>query len=210
MIEVVPALLGNDPALLGRRARLVADLVGWFHLDVADGSFAPLPPGGNWPPENLSLLPDQAKVEVHLMVAAPERALTAWLHLADRLLVHQEAVTEPDFILSAGERAAVKVGVAVLLDSPWKEPEWYERFDLVQLMGIENIGYQGQPFDPRVVERVKVLRTRCPSVKIAVDGGVGPATAAALVAAGADQLVVGSALWSSDEPRRVISELQAL
>ena len=75
-------------------------------------------------------------------------------------------------------------------------------------MGIKTIGSQGLPFEQTTVERVRILRTHYPNVKISVDGGVSLETVPHLIAAGADQLVVGSALWSSVDPRQTLLQLQ--
>ena len=68
----------------------------------------------------------------------------------------------------------------------------------VQCMGIEKIGFQAQPYDARVLENIKKIKEMYPSVLVSVDGGVNLHTAAQLVEAGADRLVVGSALFTSD------------
>lgn len=211
MAEIIPALLGADQISLGHRANQVADLVNYFHFDMADGEFASRPPGGQLQPENLDWLPESAKVEVHLMVAEPEAFMAHWLTLADRIIIHQEAAVDWENIFELGRRAAVKIALAVLLDTPLSQPPaYYEAFDLVQLMGIKTIGYQGQPFESKVVERVKSLRSHSPNVKISVDGGVNLENASALIHAGADQLVVGSGLWARADPRTVLQKLQTL
>ena len=211
MAEIIPALLGADQISLGHQASQVADLVNYFHLDVADGEFAPRSPGGQLQPENLDWLPESAKVEVHLMVAEPEAVIARWLTLADRIIVHQEATGDWENIFELGRRSAVKIGLAVLLDTPLSQPPaYYEAFDLIQLMGIKTIGYQGQPFETKVIERVKSLRSQVLNVKISVDGGVNLENVSALIRAGADQLVVGSGLWQATDPRQTLAKLQTL
>jgi ribulose-phosphate 3-epimerase len=68
----------------------------------------------------------------------------------------------------------------------------------VQLMGIDHIGFQGQEFDEKVIGRVKHLRLKYPGLPISVDGGVSLENAQSLFEAGADRLVVGSAIFNSD------------
>ena len=71
--------------------------------------------------------------------------------------------------------------------------------DFVQCMGIEHIGFQGQDFDDRVLEQIKTLREKFPDLIISVDGGVDLNMAPALASAGASRLVVGSAIFNSDD-----------
>ncbi|HEU0080414.1 MAG TPA: hypothetical protein VFQ72_00095 [Candidatus Paceibacterota bacterium] len=80
----------------------------------------------------------------------------------------------------------------------------------VQVMGIQNIGYQGQDFDPRAVELVRALRAAYPDMPIAVDGGVDVDNGRELVNAGATRLVVGSALFESVDFAGTLKEFQAL
>ena len=71
--------------------------------------------------------------------------------------------------------------------------------DFVQFMGIENIGYQGEPFDERVFEKIRELRERFPDTIISVDGGVSLENADKLIEAGANRLVSGSAIFESGD-----------
>ncbi len=211
MAEIIPALLGTDTAVMGGRAELVAPLVNWLHLDVADGDFAPLSPGGKFQPQTLDWLPPRPKVEVHLMVARPEEELTHWLALADRVIVHYEAISNLEIMMRAAEQAAVRLSITFLLDTPLpEEADWYRQFDTIQLMAIKKIGYQGQEFDEAVIERVKHLRALSPNVKISIDGGVNLTTAPGLIAAGANALIVGSGLWQSQDPEVTLRQLQQL
>jgi len=80
----------------------------------------------------------------------------------------------------------------------------------VQCMGIKKIGFQGQSFDESVIERVRLLRASFPQLMISVDGGVNESNIVALAEAGADHLVVGSAIWSSETPTDALARLQEL
>ncbi|MEK7390774.1 MAG: hypothetical protein AAB635_01405, partial [Patescibacteria group bacterium] len=71
--------------------------------------------------------------------------------------------------------------------------------DFVQFMGIAKIGFQGQLFDERVYDKISGLRATRPNVTISVDGGVNLETATKLIEAGANRLVVGSALFESED-----------
>ena len=77
-------------------------------------------------------------------------------------------------------------------------------------MGIEKIGYQGQPFDERVIDQVKALRKEYPELIISVDGGVSFDTAPRLIEAGANRLVVGSVIFNSLDIRETVLALRSL
>ena len=65
-------------------------------------------------------------------------------------------------------------------------------------MGINHVGFQGEPFDERVIEKVKAVRAKYPEMIISVDGGVSLETAPKLIEAGVSRLIVGSAIFNSD------------
>ena len=77
-------------------------------------------------------------------------------------------------------------------------------------MGIEHIGAQGEPFDERVLSQIKSLRVLYPELIISVDGSVNEETAPLLVQAGANRLVVGSALMKSFDMRETMRELESI
>ncbi|OHA46001.1 MAG: hypothetical protein A2541_00465 [Candidatus Taylorbacteria bacterium RIFOXYD2_FULL_36_9] len=79
--------------------------------------------------------------------------------------------------------------------------------DFVQFMGIDNIGFQDQEFDDRVLEKVSDLRSQYPNIPISVDGGVDFDNAADLISAGATKLVSGSAIFESEDIARAIHDL---
>ena len=66
-------------------------------------------------------------------------------------------------------------------------------------MGITKIGFQGQAFDPRVLSKIREVKEKYPSFLIQIDGGVSMATAEQMKLAGADRLIVGSALFNSND-----------
>ena len=79
--------------------------------------------------------------------------------------------------------------------------------DFVQFMGIDNVGFQGQEFDDRVLEKISDLRGEYPNIQISVDGGVGFDNAADLISAGATRLISGSAVFESDDMAEAIHDL---
>ena len=102
----------------------------------------------------------------------------------------------------------ITTGIALMPDM---QPEVLEKFDAlydyVQVMGINRVGRQGEPFEPRSLSLIERLRRRYPDLAIQVDGGVSLKTARRLAQAGATRLVVGSAIVAADNPEEAYKAL---
>ena len=108
-------------------------------------------------------------------------------------------------------RENVEIGVALNTTTPIETIKpIISKVDFIQCMGIEKIGYQGEPFDERVLEQISELRKIYPELIISVDGSVNETTAPLLVKAGANRLVVGSAIMNSYDVRETIREFESL
>ncbi len=209
MAEIIPAIIARDFKDLETKLGVLDGLTRWRQLDVTDGLFAS--PTSFQEPDLLEELDGQGKIEVHLMIERPEYYLPKWLRVADRVIVHFEATEKLDEVLRYFTELPIESGLAVLLHTPLQKIlPWVPHFKLIQLMGIAQIGAQGQPFDKKVIERVKFLRARFPDVTIAVDGGISLPNAKELLAAGVNNLVVGSAIWQAKDPVAALKKFQAL
>lgn len=97
-------------------------------------------------------------------------------------------------------RDSIEIGVAINADTPIEQIfPIVNNIDFVQCMGIAKIGYQGEPFDERCIENIKILKNKFSDLIISVDGGVNLDTGLKLVDAGADRLVAGSAIFNTDD-----------
>ena len=199
-LRIAPSILAADFSRLGDEVRAVegagADLI---HLDVMDGRFVP----------NITIGPvvvaairaaTKLPLDAHLMIVEPEQYIEAFARAgADTIIVHAEAVSDLPRVLgqirALGKRAAVAVNPASPLDGL---PELLPHLDMVLLMTV-NPGFGGQHFMESVIPKIQALRAeivrRGLDVDIEVDGGIAPATAPAVVAAGANVLVAGSAVF---------------
>lgn len=209
MAEIIPAIIALDFAEIKRKIALVESVVNWVQIDIVDGLFAE---NYTWERfQDLADLPGKVKIEIHLMVEQPEHYVDDWLKVADRLLVHLESTDKLPNLLAKFANSPVKLGLAALLETPLEQiKEYAGRFDYLQLMGIKNIGVHGEKFEPATLDRVKFLRQEYPRTTLAVDGGIDLAIAKDLRRAGADNLVIGSALWQSPDPVAAIKEFQQL
>lgn len=212
MIEIIPTVVPNtleDVDVFVARSRSFAQT---FHVDAADGIFAP---NKTWIPELNETLPESEKFryEAHLMVAHPEAAGSAFAMAGvSRIIAHAEAFDseeEAKGALQAWKQAGAKeVCLALFIDTPLEalDPYMYS-CDCVTLMSIARIGVQGNSFDERAYGRVADLHSRYPDLIIEVDGGVGKEQIAALARAGATRFSVGSAISRSADPAKTHKEL---
>ena len=231
MGSIVPAILPKTRAELeGALARLARVRgVSEVQIDVVDGRFArpaSWPYSGDRKPEagsRTEQLPyiERFVFEIDLMVEDPERVAGLWLDRgAQRLTLHLESLIDPQRSLAAIKEhcghetdgsCAFELGLALSMSTDLSRlTPHLAHVDYVQLMGIDTIGRQGEPFNSRVIERVRTLRAAYPNLVIQVDGGVTLAVVSELLAAGADRLVVGHALVGAADLGEAFSDFSAL
>jgi len=153
----------------------------------------------------------KTKIEAHLMIEKPEEVLSEWINFVDRVIVHVESTEHLAEIVDIFEHhKTVELGLALLISTPVEKIEPYaDKIKLVQLMSIDKLGFHGQPFDIKVVDKVKELRTQYPNLKIQVDGGISLEEAKLLKEVGVDVVVVGSKIWNNDV-ESTIKEFQVI
>lgn len=181
-----------------------------LHLDVMDGMFVPNLSYGPMVIERMRVRTELA-FDAHLMIERPERYLRQFREAGcDAITIHFEATPAPAEALQQvrelGALAGLALNPATAVDQVL---DLLPLCDLVLVMSVEP-GFGGQKFMPVALEKLRRLRDAVgKGTVLSVDGGIGPANAAAVHEAGADLLVVGSAIFDQPDYGRAIAELLA-
>ncbi|MCR4404637.1 MAG: ribulose-phosphate 3-epimerase [Candidatus Acetothermia bacterium] len=211
-MKLAPSILAADLGRLREEIAEVAGLVDSFHIDVMDGHFVPNISIG---PPVVNALRDGCTTpfNIHLMITDPARYIDSFLvRPGDTITFHIEVVADPRPLIAQIKRAGARGGLSLKPRTPVEAVfDLLPEADLVLVMSVEP-GFGGQEFLPDSLERIRLLRReidrRSLAVEIAVDGGVNEGNIREIVAAGADVIVAGTAIFGQRDRRRAVAALR--
>ena len=205
-------MLAADFLHLEKDVQTVNRYADLFHLDVMDGVFVPNISFG-FPVIEAIARKAEKPMDVHLMIVQPEKYVERFAKVgAEMISFHLNATEDPAAVLKQIRSLGVKAGLVINPDIAVEDLYPYLKdADFILLMSVF-AGFGGQKFIEATYERVRSLSAEIKrqglSIPIQVDGGVSASNASALVEAGAEILVAGSAVFKAEDPAAVIAAMR--
>lgn len=208
-LQLTASVLSADLAHLQDEVDTVAAHADALQIDVMDGHFVP----------NLSFgapvvkcLKTTLLLDIHLMVQNPQARIAEFLSIpVQHITFHAEAVpdaTDRHDLIRAIRDGGATAGIALNPKTPLEAVEdVLDDVDLVLLMSVEP-GFGGQSFIGSTIVKIEALRRAHPGLTIQIDGGVNAETAQACIRAGADNLVIGSALFHAKDRAGMLNDIR--
>jgi ribulose-phosphate 3-epimerase len=206
MIEIIPAIIGQNFREVEEKIRKVEPYVPWVQLDIMDGRFVATRTWNN--PSELASLKTALRFEADLMVEDPLRNAISWIRSrVERVFVQIETLQSSKEVFAMIEHireGGKEVGLTLNVETPPESVYPYVRsVDWVLFRGGIPGSY-GQPFQDAVIEKIRVLRRYSPAIHIMIDGGVRLDLVSSFKEAGVNALAVGSAIFRAPDIKRAI------
>lgn len=211
MIQIIPAIIAKDFQELKDKINQIEPFVEWAQLDVMDGKFVDNTTWNN--PSDLRELKTNLKLEAHLMVENPEEVIDDWIESGvKRIIVHCESTERLYKIVEKIQKAGLEAGIAI---NPETSVNVLNSLFIADYLSPITIlimtvrpGRGGQEFLEATLGKVIILREKYKNVNIEVDGGINLETVSKVVRAGANILIIGSAIFESEDIKKTIKELK--
>lgn len=215
MIKISPSLLSADFGNLNRDVEMLNNSVAdYIHIDVMDGVFVPNISFG-FPVLKSVQKVAQKPLDVHLMIVNPQNYISQVRDCGAAIMnVHQEACVHLHRTIQAIKNAGMQAAVTINPATPVLMLEdIITDVDMVLLMSV-NPGFGGQSFIPGTLKKLaqikELIKVSGSNAMVEIDGGVNLGTGKMLADAGADILVAGNAVFSSENPTKMIEALHNL
>ncbi|OGO22134.1 MAG: hypothetical protein A2144_00905 [Chloroflexi bacterium RBG_16_50_9] len=207
VINIVPAILTDNPESLEKMVRQTEDFTGRAQFDIMDGEFVP---SRSISCEHIARITMNLKWEAHLMVMHPDTYIKDFKQAgAEKIVFHYEATDSPRKVIALIRNLGMKVGLAI-------NPE--TSVDAIASLVIEldsllflsvNPGFYGSQFIPEVLSKITGFREAHPNLETGIDGGIKESNIIQIARTGVDVVYVGSAIFLQPDPaesyRRLIS-----
>ena len=214
-LVIAPSILSADFARLGEQVETVlAAGADWVHFDVMDNHYVPNLTIGPMVCQALRDFGITAPIDVHLMVKPVDRIIPDFAAVgASVISFHPEASEHVDRTLGLIHEQGCRAGLVFNPATPLDVLEWViDKVDLVLIMSV-NPGFGGQKFIPAALDKLRrarrIIDDSGREIRLEIDGGVKTDNAREIIAAGADTLVAGSAIFGADDYAEVINRMRA-
>jgi len=202
---IVPAILSASKTELVQKLAAIAGLSDWLQIDITDGLFVS---SKTIDLSELNGVKINANLEIHLMTARPVDFFAACQAAgAQRVFFHSECAQTVEEVLAASKNFKFTIGLALKPATPVEEVQTYlNQVGAVLVLSVEP-GYQGGEFIPAVLNKIKQLKTLAPGLAVSIDGGINSDNIKITATAGADYLVIGSAIWQNTDIAKSVKRL---
>jgi ribulose-phosphate 3-epimerase len=202
---VVPTVLASSPDEFKTTMDRAAGLSDRIHVDICDGQFADA--------KTVDLAqvyaPDNAKLDLHLMVDDPTSVHETALSLKPELIIfHAESQGDVGALIEKTRQLGVKAGLAILPQTKLEDVETLLAKVDHALIFTGHLGHNGGQFQTQQLERAAAIKNSHPEVEVSVDGGVSDKNAALITLQGVDVLFVGGFLQNSPDPQAAFDSIR--
>ncbi len=204
--QIFPSLLAADPMALGQEVDAVIKTgIKTIHLDVMDNHYVPNMTYGPLVCEALRRRFPNLCIDVHLMVTPVDDLIQQFAHAgATRLSIHPEATLHLDRSLQLIRSLGCQAGLVFNPATSLEYMTWcHHHLDFVLVMTV-NPGFGGQKLIPEVIPKIRQLRHGYQDLAICVDGGISLKNISEIAKAGANEFVIGSAIFGTDDYAKTI------
>lgn len=211
--KFAPSLLAADFSQLKEEVNLIKD-ADYLHFDVMDGIYVPNITFG---PLIIDSLRDYCDLpfDTHLMITKPERYIKEFVEAgSDILTVHLEATDHIHRVVQLIKEQGIKAGVSLNPATPVESLEYIlPEIDQVLIMSV-NPGFGGQSYIPQITQKISklkaIIKQNNYDCQIEVDGGIKDYNLKKVIAAGADIIVAGSAIFGADDPAAALAKMRQI
>jgi ribulose-phosphate 3-epimerase len=206
MAIICPTITATDQATYTKQLYEIKDVATRIHFDISDGIFSPVT---LLTPQNIAL-PAGVSADIHVMHQKPNDIIETLIALRPQLIIFHVESDDLNSVLSHISNTGIKVGLALLQDTPASQIRPYiEKIDHV-LIFSGNLGHFGGVVDLTLLSKIEQIKNWRAELEIGWDGGINAQTVKPLVVGGVDVLNVGGAIHNQPNPAEALKTLDEL